>query len=174
MNVFDIIITVLLLLAFVRGIMNGLFVEIASLVAVVVGVFVAIHYSNHLELYLANSTFVNWSDQTNKIVAFAITFIAVVLVIIFVGKILTKIADIAALGMINKVLGGVFGVVKIALILSVIFIFFGRVNSTIPFINKEILDESMLYQPIKKIAPQLFPSIIKEDQDGKTIIELFK
>jgi membrane protein required for colicin V production len=174
MNIFDIIITVLLLLAFVRGIMNGLFSEIASLVAVVAGVFVAIHYSNYLEYYLEGATFLDWSDQTNKIVAFAVTFLLVVILIIFLGKILTKIADVAALGMINKFLGGVFGTLKIALILSIIFIFFDRVNNTIPFMTKETLEDSVLYSPIKKIAPQLFPSIIKEDENGKTIIEMPK
>jgi membrane protein required for colicin V production len=174
MNVFDIVIAVLLILAFVRGIMKGLFAEIASLIAVVAGVFVAIHYSNHVEFYLVNSTFIDWSDQTNRIVAFSITFLVVVLLIIFIGKILTKIADITALGMINKFLGGVFGVLKVALILSIIFIFFGRVNSTIPFITKETLDESMLFHPIKSIAPELFPTIIKEDKNGKTIIALPK
>lgn len=172
MNVFDIVIVVLLILAFVRGIIKGLFAEVASLVAVIAGVFVAIHYSNYIEFYLVNSTFIDWSDQTNRIVAFSVTFLAVVLLIIFIGKLLTKIADITALGMINKFLGGVFGVLKIALILSIIFIFFGRVNSTIPFITKETLDESMLFYPIKSIAPQLFPTIIKEGKDGKTIIEL--
>ncbi|TXD53505.1 MULTISPECIES: CvpA family protein [unclassified Polaribacter] len=174
MNVFDIVIIVLLLLAFVRGIMNGLFSEIASLVAVVVGVYVAIHYANYVEFYLVNSTFVEWSDQTNKIVAFVITFLVVVLLILFIGKILTKIADITALGLLNKVLGGVFGVLKIALILSIILIFFNRVNNTIPFITAEMLDTSTLYHPIKKIAPELFPSIIREDKDGKTTIELPK
>jgi membrane protein required for colicin V production len=76
MNVFDIVIAVLLILAFVRGIMKGLFAEIASLIAVVAGVFVAIHYSNHVEFYLVNSTFIDWSDQTNRIVAFSITFLS--------------------------------------------------------------------------------------------------
>jgi membrane protein required for colicin V production len=87
--------------------------------------------------------------------------------VIFIGKILTKIADIAALGMLNKILGGIFGVLKIALILSVIFTFFGRVNNTIPFIKQETLDESLLYSPVKQIAPALFPSIIKGNKEGE-------
>jgi membrane protein required for colicin V production len=174
MNIFDIIIIVLLILAFVRGIMKGLFAEIASLVAIIVGVYAAIHYAHYLEYYFVNSKAINWSDQTNSIVAFSITFLFVVLLVIFIGKILTKIADITALGLINKFLGGLFGVLKISLILSVIFIFFGRLNNTIPFITQETLDESYFYHPIKKIAPALFPSIIKEGKDGKTTIEIPK
>ena len=174
MNIFDIIIAALLLFAFVRGIMKGLFAEVASLVGIIAGVYVAIHYAYHLESYLAKSTSINWSDETNSIVAFAITFLVVVISVVFIGKILTKIADVAALGMLNKLLGGVFGVLKIALILSVIFTFFGRVNNTIPFIEQKTLDESLLYSPVKQIAPALFPAIIKEDKEGKPSIELPK
>ena len=171
MNIFDIIIAALLLFAFVRGFMKGLFAEVASLVAIIAGVYVAIHYAHHLEFYLVNSDSISWSDETNSIVAFAITFLAVVIVVIFIGKTLTKIAD---LGMLNKLLGAIFGALKIALILSVIFTFFGRLNNTIPFLKQEVLDESLLYSPIKQIAPALFPSIIKEDEDGNTSIELPK
>tara|TARA_B100000795_G_C22804111_1_gene443766 strand:- start:2258 stop:2770 length:513 start_codon:yes stop_codon:yes gene_type:complete len=170
MNIFDIIIAALLIFAFVRGIMKGLFAEVASLVGIIAGVYIAIHYAHHLEFYLVKLTSINWSDETNGIVAFAITFLVVVIVIIMIGKILTKIADVAALGMLNKLLGGVFGVLKIALILSVIFTFFGRVNNTIPFIKQETLDESLLYGPVKEIAPALFPSIIEGNKEGETQI----
>ncbi|WP_298779275.1 CvpA family protein [uncultured Polaribacter sp.] len=171
MNIFDIVILVLLILSFVRGIMKGLFAEVASLVAVIIGIYAAINYSFYIENYLVGTSF-NWSSQTNKIVSFAVTFLVVVILIIIIGKILTKIADVAALGLINKFLGGLFGALKTALILSVVFIFFGRINNTIPFISQETLDESLFYKPIKQIAPTLFPSIIKEGEDGKTTIEL--
>ncbi|MFQ3180451.1 MAG: membrane protein required for colicin V production [Polaribacter sp.] len=166
MNIFDIIIGALLLFAFVRGIMNGFFAEVASLVAIIAGVFVAVHYAYYLEVYLGKASYIDWSDETNRVVAFAVTFLTVALVVIMIGKILTKIADITALGLLNKLLGAIFGTLKIALILSVIFTFFGSVNSTIPFVKEETLDVSILYNPIKKIAPALFPSIIKEGKDG--------
>lgn len=174
MSVFDIIIIAIILFAFVRGVMKGLFAEVASLVAIIAGIFVAINYGHHLEYYLVNSKAIDWSDKTNRIVAFAVTFLAVVIGVIFVGKILTKLADITALGLLNKILGGVFAVLKIGLILSVIFTFFGSVNNTIPFISQKSLDESVLYHPIREIAPTLFPSIIKEDKNGNTSIELPK
>jgi membrane protein required for colicin V production len=154
--------------------MKGFFAEVASLVAIIAGVYVAIHYAHHIESYLVNSNTINWSDETNRIVAFASTFLVVVILIIVIGKVLTKIADITALGMLNKLLGGVFAILKVALILSVIFTFFGRINDTIPFLKQETLDESILYNPVKLIAPALFPSIIKEDKDGNTSIGLPK
>jgi len=163
MNTLDIIIAALLLFGFVRGLMKGLFVEVASLVALVAGVYGAIHFSYFLGDWLKNS--LDWDEKYITLVAFAGTFVAIILVIALMGKILTKIADFASLGILNKILGGVFGALKIGLILSVIFIFFGKINDTIPFVKKESLNESILFHPVKKIAPMIFPSIIKGEEN---------
>lgn len=169
MNVFDIIITVILLFAAVRGFMKGLFSEIASLVAIVAGVFCAIHFSYYVEYFL-NDSVLKWSHQTNKIVAFAVTFLAVVLFIIFVGKVLTKLADITSLGFLNKILGAAFSVLKSAIILSVIFLFFDKFNKTIPFVEKKNLDESVMYNSVKIIVPTLFPAIMDKDNPSLKFI----
>lgn len=163
MNTFDIIIAALLLFGFVRGLMKGLFVEVASLVALVAGVYGAMHFSYFIGGWLKNS--VSWDEKYIKLAAFAGTFIVIIISIALLGRLLTKIADFAALGILNKILGGVFGALKIGLILSVIFIFFGKINDTIPFVNKETLQQSILYKPVKKIAPMIFPSIIKGDEE---------
>lgn len=161
MNIFDIIIAALLLFGFVRGILKGLFVEVASLVALIAGVYGAMHFSYFISDWLASS--VSWDEKYISLTAFAGTFIVIIIVISLLGKVLTKVADFASLGILNKILGGVFGALKIGLILSVAFIFFGKMNDTIPFVTKENLAESILYSPVKKIAPMIFPSIIKED-----------
>jgi membrane protein required for colicin V production len=83
------------------------------------------------------------------------------------GKLFTKLADFAYLGWINKALGGVFGTLKLALILSVLIMIFDRFNDTIPFVNKEAKEQSILYEPIKKLAPTLFPNLIKSGSDNK-------
>jgi membrane protein required for colicin V production len=168
MNVFDIVITVFLLFGFVRGIMKGLFIEIASLVALIGGVWGSIHFSYFIGDFLKES--VSWSEKQISLAAFAITFILIIVVVSLLGKFLTKLADLAALGLINKAFGGVFGLVKIGLVLSIVFIFFDRMNSTISFIDKETLEESILYKPVKSIAPTIFPSIIKEDGVDEDII----
>jgi len=163
MNIFDIIITALLLFGFVRGLVKGLFVEVASLAALIGGVYGAIHFSYLISNFLKE--YVTWNTEYISLAAFAITFIVIIVVISLLGKALTKIANFASLGIINKILGGVFGVLKIGLILSVVFIFFGKMNDTIPFIEKQTLEESILYSPVKKIAPTIFPSIINGENE---------
>jgi membrane protein required for colicin V production len=163
MNVFDIVIAALLIFGFVRGVMKGLFVEVASLAALIGGVYGAIHFSYFIGDFLKEA--VSWDQEYVSLAAFAGTFITIIVTIALLGKMLTKLADFAALGVINNILGGVFGAIKIGLILSVVFIFFGKMNDTIPFVKKETLDESILYAPVKKIAPTIFPSIIKNEDE---------
>jgi membrane protein required for colicin V production len=164
MSIIDIVLGALLLFGIIRGVLKGLFVEVASLVALILGVYGAIHFSYFASGFLESK--VDWNEKTINIVAFAVTFVIIVLVISFAGKALTKLADFAALGILNKLLGGVFGALKIGLILSVLLIVFDKMNNTLPFMEKEDLEDSMLYQPVKSIAPMIFPSLIKSEDDA--------
>ncbi|AUP79658.1 CvpA family protein [Flavivirga eckloniae] len=168
MSVIDIVLGALILFGLVRGFMKGLFVEIASLVALIAGVYGAIHFSNFAGDFLESK--VDWNEKTINIVAFAITFVIIVLAIALAGKALTKLANFAALGIINKILGGVFGGLKIALILSVILIVFDKMNNTIPFADDKTLEDSALYNPVKSLVPMILPSILDdtEEEDDTT------
>ncbi|MDB9720281.1 CvpA family protein [Winogradskyella sp.] len=161
MSIIDIVLGALLLFGLIRGAMKGLFVEVASLVALVLGVYGAIHFSGFAAGFLESK--VDWNEKTINIIAFAITFVIIVLAISLAGKALTKLADFAALGILNKLLGGVFGALKIGLILSVLLIVFNKLNNTLPFMEKEDLEESLLYEPVKSLAPLVFPNLIKSD-----------
>lgn len=170
MAIIDIVLGVLILFGLVRGFMKGLFVEIASLLALVLGIYGSIHFSDFAASFLEGR--VEWDEKYINLTAFAITFVIIVLAISLAGKALTKLADFAALGVLNKLLGGVFGALKIGLILSVLLIVFNKMNNTLPFVEEEDLKDSVLYEPIKSIAPVIFPSIIKEDSsDDENITE---
>ncbi|WCO01887.1 CvpA family protein [Psychroserpens ponticola] len=169
MTVIDIVLGSLLLFGLIRGFMKGLFVEIASLVALIAGVYGAIHFSD-FAANLLYSKF-DWDEKYINIVAFAVTFVIIVLVIALAGKALTKLANFAALGILNKLLGGVFGALKIGLILSILLIVFDTMNNSIPFADEKDLKSSILYEPVKSLAPMLFPSIInkgKEDSEDES------
>jgi membrane protein required for colicin V production len=163
MNIIDIVLGASLLFGLIRGVMKGLFVEVASLVALVLGVYGAIHFSSFAAKFLESK--VDWNEKTINIIAFAITFVIIVLVISLAGKALTKLADFVALGILNKLLGGVFGALKIGLILSVLLIIFNKLNNTLPFMEKKDLEDSILYKPVKSIAPMIFPNLIKSETE---------
>jgi len=168
MNILDIVLGSLILFGLIRGLMKGLFVEIASLAALIVGVYGAIHFSDYAAEFLESK--VSWDEKYINITAFAITFIVLVLAIAMAGKALTKIANFAALGIVNKILGAAFGALKIALILSVVLIVFSKANKTIPFVDDNTLKDSALYDPVKSLMPLIFPDLIhtgnKKEEEG--------
>jgi membrane protein required for colicin V production len=163
MNTFDIIITALLLFGFIRGLYKGLFVEVASLVGLIAGIYGSIHFSHFIKDFLI--TQVSWEEKYISLVSFAVTFIVIVLVINLIGKLFTKIADFASLGILNKMLGGIFGVLKIGLLLSVVLLIFSKLNNKIPFISNEQQESAVLYNPIKNLASAIFPEFVKVEKD---------
>ena len=169
MNIFDIVIAVILIFAFVRGFMKGFFVEIASLIALIGGIYGAIYFSYFAADILKR--YVDWSENYITLTAFAVTFIAIVIAVSSLGKVFTKMANFVALGMVNKILGGVFALLKSAVILSVIFVFIARLNNIIHFIEKETLETSVLYTPVMKIVPTIFPKIMKEIDEKKNTLQ---
>jgi membrane protein required for colicin V production len=111
---------------------------------------------------------VDWNEQTINIVAFATIFIIIVVAVSLAGKAFTKFANFAALGLLNKLLGGIFGALKIGLILSILLLVFSKMNTTLTFLKDKNIEESMLYKPVKSIAPLLFPSLIIDIESGVT------
>lgn len=163
MNTVDIVLALILLYGLVRGFFRGLLAEIASLVGIVAGIYGAIHFSHILSDFFSEN--MNWDSDYVNLIAFAITFILIVFLVSLAGKILTKMAGFAALGIVNKLLGAGFGLLKMAFLASVVIMFFGATNEEIDLVSEESLEESKLYAPVKTIAPAVLPSIIREAQE---------
>lgn len=159
MNILDIIILVFLLMGIIRGFMRGLFVEVASLVALIAGVYGTIHFSHYAAEFLIEH--LEWEEKYINVAAFAITFVIIVLVISLAGRALTKLADFAALGIFNKLLGALFGGLKIGLILSIIIMVLDNADRTFGILDEETKKESALYGPIQSIAPAIFPALVE-------------
>ena len=171
MSIIDIILGIILLFAFYTGLKKGLFVTLASLIGLIAGVYGAIYFSHYAGAYLSSSF--NWSEQVTNLAAFAITFLAIVFVISLAGKLLTKIADFASLGLINKLAGGIFNVLKFAFIVSVIFMFISASTSVSGLlISEEKKASSKLYAPVASIAPLLLPNLLAEVENYRTADDL--
>jgi len=158
MGIFDIILGIILIYSFIRGMKKGLFVTLASLIGLVLGVIGAIYFSEYAAEYI-NSWF-DWSEQTSNIAAMTFTFVGVVIIVNWAGKFLTKLADFAFLGIFNKLLGGVFNMLISAFIISVIFMFFNQWNTTRYVISKEKTENSYLYEPLISLAPMVLPDLV--------------
>lgn len=159
MEFLDIILGALFALALYKGIRNGLFIELASLLSLLVGIYFAVKFSSFMKNIL--SGFVHWNPNTIQVAAFVFTFIVVVIGISILAKILTQVNNLAFLGWLNKLGGGVFRVLKTVLIVSIVFTIFEKINYHNYLAKKETLDHSLFYNPIQKTAGYIFPSLEK-------------
>lgn len=172
MEIIDIVIAIPLLFGLVKGIQKGLLVEIASLLALALGIFGAIHFSEFTQQFIIQ--YLDWELKYIKIVAFALTFIGIMIVINLVGKMFTKLAESLALGSINKILGAVFGMLKWALILSILIMLFEKVNNQLfSIVPEKNLQKSILYKPVKTLAPTIYPKLLElskfKSQENETV-----
>nr|WP_297913041.1 CvpA family protein [uncultured Allomuricauda sp.] len=167
MSFLDIVIGILLVWGLYKGLKNGLFVEIASLIALIAGIYGAIHFSYLAGDYLNEK--VNWSETYVKVAAFLITFFLIVVAIHFAGRFLTKIADFAMLGLLNKIAGGIFGALKTAIILGALLIFFERLTSSFNFVDEETKKSSIFYEPVKENGALVFSLVLEEKEASKEL-----
>ncbi len=167
MNYVDFIILAILAFALVRGFIKGLIIEVASILALILGIWGAIRFSGFVGQRLTE--YFDLSTQYLGVIAFAITFIIIVLLVHLIANIIDKLLEAVALGIPVKLLGAVFGVLKTTLILSIIFVILNTFNEKKDFLPKEHLKGSILYYPISDFAPMLFPLI-----EGGDLIRSFE
>lgn len=171
MSILDIILLIVLIYAGFNGFRKGLIAQAAKLAALIVGIWGAIRFSDFTANLIAKHFTVN--AQYLSLLAFAITFIALVVGVHFLGIVLEKVLKLALLGIVNKLLGMVLGFLKMALIASVILIIVDNLNVKLKFMPEGYGEKSFLYEPVKKIAPAIYP-YLKFDEIRATLEETFK
>lgn len=159
MNYIDIILIIPIIWFAYQGFKRGLIVELASLVALVLGIYAALYFSEYAAYFLTNS--LGLETEYLSIISFILTFIVVVVLVYFIGKILEKLVNMVALGFLNKMAGAVFGVLKAAVLLSIIILIINHFNDK--FISKEKKEGSYLFAPVAGIAPLLWKNLEEMD-----------
>ena len=162
MNYLDIFLSIPLLLGLYKGLTRGIIKEIASLLAFILGIYVAVHFSEKLQPTLQANTSID--ESYLPIITFTATFIVIAFLVRLLGLLLNKIVKMVALGMISRLLGGVFGVLKTAFIISALLLVFNTLDYHLKLIPSEQKKKSLLHQPISEMVPLLLPEL--EDGNG--------
>tara|TARA_R110000868_G_scaffold167991_3_gene402571 strand:- start:8159 stop:8695 length:537 start_codon:yes stop_codon:yes gene_type:complete len=157
MGILDIVLGALLIYALFKGMKNGLFIELASLISLILGIYIAIKFSYVVREVV--SSHVSWSPKYIEIIAFGLTFIAVVLGVHLLAKLLTGIMDFAFLGWINTLAGGFFSVIKTILLMSIVLNLFQKININNMLAKQETLDKSLFYNPIQETSKFIYPRL---------------
>ena len=153
MNILDIIIGIVLLLFAFAGLRKGLIIEAFYLASIIIGLYGAMFFSDAMSNWL--SEIINVEPQYLALVAFILTFILFMVLIRFVGRIISGLIEAIHLGLIDKIGGFIFGIVKGALLLSILIMVLNIFNIS-SAINNDTRRNSALYPRIENIANTLY------------------
>lgn len=154
-NHWDIILAIPLALAAWKGFRKGLIVELASIAALIAGIYIAANFSEYTADKLGQ-----WFEVEGTwmgYVAFIVTFIAVVFAVYALAKVVEKAANLAALKLVNKLGGLLFGLIKMALILSIVLNLLSWLNRYIPILSKSEPEKSLMFASVESLAPNVLP-----------------
>jgi membrane protein required for colicin V production len=167
-NSIDIILGIALLYAAFKGFKKGLIYQAASLAALVLGIFGAIKFSDYTASLLTEK--LDITTQYLPILSFAITFIGIVIVVHLLAGFLEKIVDAVAMGVVNRIMGLVFGIIKAVFILSVFLVLLVGFDKNEKLLTPSKKEGSVLFGPVFVIAPTLFPYLrfeaVKDEIQG--------
>jgi len=157
MNYLDLIFIIILLFSAYKGFSKGFIIYAASFVALLLGIFGAMRFSWFTADLLTQHFAL--SPRGVSIVSFAVTFIAIVIGVHFLARIIDKLFKAVALGFINRILGLLFSLAKTGFVLSIILVIFNAINLQNRFVPQHTLENSIFYKPISNFAPSIFPAL---------------
>jgi membrane protein required for colicin V production len=161
MNYLDFIILAPLLYAAWKGFKKGLIIEVFTLLALLVGIYAGIHFSDWTASKIED--LFEKDFQYLPAIAFTLTFLGVGAMVYFAGKTLEKMISVVNLSPMNKGLGIVFGMIKMLYTLSILFVLLESYDREDKFIPIETKSESLMYLPVKNTSLYTMP-FIEESQ----------
>ena len=161
MNILDLIFLIPLLFALYRGFRKGLIHMVASLLALILGIVGAMKLRT-LFASILDAIF-NISPEHMNVIAFAVAFVVIVLIVHIVAFLVEKLIKAVALNFINRLLGMVFGLAVTAFVISMILWPVNQINREKQLIKPQHIENSLLYEPLSAFAPTVFPYLKKQD-----------
>lgn len=159
--ILDIIFVILLVVAMVKGYQRGLIVGVFSFVAIIVGLAAAIKLSSVVANYIGKT--VKISEQWLPLIAFAVIFLVVVLLVRAAAAMIEKSVQLVMLGWLNRLGGMVFYIALYVTIFSVVLFYAEHMR----LIQPVTIHKSLTYPFVQPWGPKAINSFA-------TIIPFFK
>ena len=167
MSWLDIIILLPLLIGLVRGLMKGLVIEITSIVAIILGVVGSRLWGAMFATWLLRQF--AWPESVCVVLAYALLFLGISILLHLVAKLLTKLFKKISLGWLNRLLGGVFGTLKWGIIVLVMVLCIHQLDKQFHFIQKDLKQQSVVYMQAAPLSEKMWVEIKKQIEDRQLL-----
>jgi membrane protein required for colicin V production len=155
MNSVDAFILIFVSVFALRGVWHGLVTELATIVGVIAGYFVALAYNSYLTEFLLTN-FPAIGDSASRIISFSVLFIVTNLVVKLIAGMITKTLKIAMLGWLNRLGGALLASGKAIVILSILTILLDLVPMVREYMDGFGLKDSFFYPMLSMLGPELY------------------
>lgn len=155
MNILDIILLICIVPALVQGFRKGFISQVIAIISLIAGVWLSARFSTAVSAWIAQ--YIQGSEQILNIVAFTLIFFVVIAALAAIGKILEGTIKLVMLGWLNRLLGVIFSFLKATLIIGLIIMAFCSLNNTFNLVSEDVLNQSVLFPPLKDAAYTVFP-----------------
>lgn len=157
MNILDIIIGLFIAWQLYRGFSKGFIAAVVSLLGLIAGLYCSLRFSDWVGKQLFAGS--QMGEGSIVLLSFAITFVAALVGVYFIGKLVSGLIKTLQLNLINKIAGAAFGGLKAVLILCVLFGFVTKINQDHWLVKEETFTQSTLYNPVNETSDLIFPII---------------
>ena len=164
-NIMDLVFGGLIAYGGFKGFRKGVIVELTSLLALVLGIYGAIHFSGYVAEQL--TSYIDWDKRYVDLASFGLTSVGIIFGVSLLGKMLTSLAKLVMLNGVNRMLGLLFGGLKLAVFSGVILIFLMKANAIFGFIPSEIIEQSLLCETLLGLGEWIFDYV----PEGKAQID---
>ena len=152
MNFVDVMLLIIIGVFLLKGLLRGLVKELCSLVGLIVGSLLAFRFHGPLAESMVKAF--SLPASVCVVLAFLAIFLSILLVFGLIGMLLSKYVKLLYVGGLNRVAGGIFGLVQGVLILSVVM--FGLSVSPLPDWGKMAVGDSALTPPFVQLGEKVF------------------
>ncbi len=159
-NPIDILIGLGLLWGAINGFRKGLVLEVIALIGIFVSLYFAFHYSYKVEYFLHKN--IETDESTGRIMAFAVSFLIAFICLKIIGTLLTRLLKVFALGLLNRFLGALLGVVKAVLLATALLLLLSSTKWKGDVLTPKVTATSFFYSPLSHLGHRLFP-LLKEN-----------
>lgn len=160
MNWFDILTSLLLLAAFVRGIQKGVVMQLAGFAAIILGAIFAGKAAKFMLPFLINT--VNISLNVAVVISYILAFTIIVFAVKLVGKMLHGLFEALYLSFINRILGAIVGIGTAMIIFSIFLNLATLIDPEEEIITSKIKTESFFYPKVQILVPVIVPYLNKD------------
>lgn len=160
MNWFDVLVGILLLIAFIDGYRKGLIMQLVGLATIVLAAIFGGRIAERIFPEIIR--LIDISPASAKVLAFVLAFALIAILLSLIGRLIQKFVDVVMLSFINRLLGSVISMGTMMFFLSILLNLILVLDKKEVVINRKTKQESFFFERVEAVVPAVIPYMNKE------------